>query len=238
MRGKIVFGALLASVALCSPGFGFELLDRLLGLENNCESGCGVCAPACNPCTRAKCCPEPRTCAKPCCAPAACARPCCAPAVCAKPCAPAVCAKPCAPAVCARPCCAKVGCEAGCESGCKVRCTPVRDLLCNIKDRVRSDWGPVSCESAGCEGCGESKCRKLYRRPVVELLDSLFSCDRCCDSCCDSCGEMGCNGQCQNGHGSDGGLTPAPAPTAAPAKKSASPIPAAPNPVPIPKPAE
>ena len=34
------FWALLVSAALCSQGFGFELLDRMLGLNNG---GCGGC---------------------------------------------------------------------------------------------------------------------------------------------------------------------------------------------------
>ena len=53
MRSKMIFGALLVSVALCSQGFGFELLDRMLGLNGG---GCGECnacakvAPCCQPC--------------------------------------------------------------------------------------------------------------------------------------------------------------------------------------------
>ena len=68
MNGKTIFGALLVSVALCSQGFGFELLDRMLGL--NC-GGCGECKAcakvAC--CEKAGkcCCPEPACCAKPAC---------------------------------------------------------------------------------------------------------------------------------------------------------------------------
>ncbi len=66
MRSKTIFGALLVSVALCSQGFGFELLDRMLGL--NC-GGCGECkacakVACCEPCAKA-CCPEPACCAKP-----------------------------------------------------------------------------------------------------------------------------------------------------------------------------
>ena len=49
MKGKTIFGALLVSVALCSQGFGFELLDRMLGL--NC-GGCGEC----NACAKVACC--------------------------------------------------------------------------------------------------------------------------------------------------------------------------------------
>ena len=59
MRSKMIFGALLVSVALCSQGFGFELLDRMLGLNGGgcCEcNACAKVAPCCQPC-----------CAKPCC---------------------------------------------------------------------------------------------------------------------------------------------------------------------------
>ena len=49
MRCKTIFGALLVSVALCSQGFGFELLDRMLGLNGG---GCGEC----NACAKVACC--------------------------------------------------------------------------------------------------------------------------------------------------------------------------------------
>ena len=53
MRSKTMLGALLVSVALCSQGFGFELLDRMLGLNNG---GCGEC----NACAKVACCANPR----------------------------------------------------------------------------------------------------------------------------------------------------------------------------------
>ena len=49
MKGKTIFGALLVSVALCSQGFGFELLDRMLGLN---YGGCGEC----KACAKVACC--------------------------------------------------------------------------------------------------------------------------------------------------------------------------------------
>ena len=58
MKSRIVFGALLMSVTLCGQGFGFELLDNLLGL-NKCGCG-GCCEPAC--CEQACC--EPQCCEK------------------------------------------------------------------------------------------------------------------------------------------------------------------------------
>ena len=75
MKGKTIFGALLVSVALCSQGFGFELLDRMLGL--NC-GGCGEC----KACAKVACCEKAGKC---CCPEPACG--CCAkPACCAKAC--------------------------------------------------------------------------------------------------------------------------------------------------------
>ena len=44
MRSKTIFGALLVSAALCSQGFGSELLDRMLGLNNGGCGGCNACA--------------------------------------------------------------------------------------------------------------------------------------------------------------------------------------------------
>ena len=44
MRCKTIFGALLVSVALCSQGFSFELLDRMLGLNGGGCCECNACA--------------------------------------------------------------------------------------------------------------------------------------------------------------------------------------------------
>ena len=43
MRSKMMCGALLLSVALCSQGFGGELANRLLGLNSCGCSTCGAC---------------------------------------------------------------------------------------------------------------------------------------------------------------------------------------------------
>ena len=186
MRSKMIFGALLMSVAVCSQGFGFELLDRVLGRENG---GCGECK-ACKaaPCEPAK------TCA-PACAPS------CAP-TCVKPCLPNVCEKPyekkCHPtpvrdlfdnikdlfeakavayepaceAKCAPEPCAKAACgPKTCEKACKV---PACEKACAVPT---------------CEKVAKPKAHKLYRRPVVELIESLFCCEEACeDSCEAACG--------------------------------------------------
>jgi hypothetical protein len=78
------------------------------------------------------------------------------------------------------------------------------------------------CEKAcGCEKVAQPKCHKLYRRPVVELLESLFSHHKCggCEVGCEVCG---CNGTAP--------AAPAAAPAKAPAKApEAAPLPAAPK---------
>src|SRR4029078_9491966 len=61
MRWNMVFGALVVSVGLCAQSFGFELLDRMLGLndcgcnsccQKSCEPSCG-CDQGCEPKCRA-----------------------------------------------------------------------------------------------------------------------------------------------------------------------------------------
>ena len=82
MKGRIVFGALLVSVALAGQGFGFELLNDLLGLNRGCSNAC------CEP----QCCEQPACCEKACqpaCQPECC-EPCCKP----KCCKPLLCCKP------------------------------------------------------------------------------------------------------------------------------------------------
>ena len=48
MKWNMVFGALVVSVGLASQSFGFELLDRMLGLNDcGCNSCCHKAEPAC-----------------------------------------------------------------------------------------------------------------------------------------------------------------------------------------------
>lgn len=42
MKWNMVLGALVISVGMCGQGFGFELLERMLGVNDNCG-----CAPSC-----------------------------------------------------------------------------------------------------------------------------------------------------------------------------------------------
>ena len=75
MKGRMVVGALLLSVALVGQGFGFELLNGLMGVNRGCST-CGepACANACEPACPAPCC---EACEPACCEPAC--EPCCAP---------------------------------------------------------------------------------------------------------------------------------------------------------------
>src|ERR1700681_1944152 len=49
MKWNMVLGALVVSVGLCSQSFGFELLERMIGLNDcGCNSCCQrSCQPAC-----------------------------------------------------------------------------------------------------------------------------------------------------------------------------------------------
>jgi hypothetical protein len=223
MKGKLVFGALLVSVALCNQGYG-DLLDNLLGLRRgNCCDPCGqpaCCQPA------AKCCaPEPQCC-QPACEPACepVCEPCCKPKCdlfsglkglfkCKKCCNPCdSCASCCEPAKCSapEPKCCKPACEPSCEPCCKPKlrlfakkscCEPCCEPAC-----------PAPCDA--CNPCG-SCCKK----GLLGILDGLF-CKKSCCSPCDTCGAgCGCGGE----------AAPAAAPAQAP---SAAPIPKAPKPDP------
>lgn len=184
MKGKMVFGALFLSAALCSQGFGFELLANMVGLT---RGGCGPCGPACCDQAAECCAPEP-CCCEPRCTPVRdlfaglkdllccklCCEPCCEPACCEKAecCAPepACCEAACCKNRCKRRCCEPKCCEADC---CKKRCK-------------RRCCKPACCEAECCEPeCGKPCCKKRCR-PLLDLLDNLFCCNRCCKpSCCE-----------------------------------------------------
>jgi hypothetical protein len=166
MKGKIVFGALLVSVALASQGFGFDLLDRARGL--NC-GGCGACA----------------ACAAPACAP-------CAP----KACAPEACGKPACERCCRRcdlfaglkdlfacPRCGKVRCT--CEAACKP-CEQVKACApaCKACERVRA-----CCPEPVCKPCE----RVRACAPACKPCERVRACAPACKACekvgaCEQCG--------------------------------------------------
>jgi hypothetical protein len=215
MRSKTIFGALLVSVALCSQAFSFELLDRMLGLNGGGCGECNACAkvtpcqPACQP-TCAKACEKaclptvPATCKEKVCRPTPVrdlfanikdlfeAKACQTDPVCCE--APKCCPEPaCCPKTVR---CHKIRCaaKACCEKACKV-CEPACKAAC-----------APACEPV-CEKPCKPKTHKLYRRPVLEMLENLFGCNEC------GCGEAGCEAGC-------GGTAPVKgvAPTTGPAK--------------------
>ena len=213
MRSKTIFGALLVSVALCSQGFGFELLDRMLGLNGG---GCGEC----NACAKvAPCAPCAKTCAPACCEKQclpACPSVCGKEKVCrptpvrdlfanikdmfeAKGCQtePVACCE--APKCCPEPkCCEKRCCE-------KVKCC--HKVACCEKSCN-------ACAPACCEKPCKPKTHKLYRRPVLELRENLFGTDECgCEAGCEA-GCNGCGGTTVPGKAAPG-TTPAKAPESA-----------------------
>ena len=230
MRSKTIFGALLVSVALCSQGFGFELLDRMLGL--NC-GGCGdykACAKVatCDPCAKVAC-PDPTACESVADCGSTCSkcRKCritpvrdlfaglvdlfeCKGCYCEPVCESACCEEACDPA-----------CDPVCEKPCKVkrfrkqRCAKACDPCC-----------PATCEEVAacdptCEPTCKPKCHKLYRRPVIELLEALFGSRNC------RCGEASCGDGCETACGSGGVVPGVKAPAKAPEK--AAPLPMAPK---------
>ena len=235
MKGKTVIGALLVSVALCSQGFGFELLDRMLGLKCGDCGDCNACAKVA-PCEAAKACaPDPAcgACDKAC--DNACGQKC-------KPCITPVrdlfagmkglfeckrCSKPncgCEPAACTevKAC---VPDPAVCEKACEPACDPCapacgekkcKKLFCNCKKSCAKACDPPACEKA-CEqpacdpcapACGPKKCKKQCR-PLLDLVDDIFGCKKCKKSC-DPCGPKACEAAaCDPGCGGCGGGAPA-----------------------------
>jgi hypothetical protein len=154
---------LVLGCSLCSQSFGFDLLDRMLGVRgcgsasNCCDSGCNM---SCN---------EPACGCEQACAPD-CADPCCDPDPCGDPCG-----DPCDPC---DPCNKKGGmlgklfsCDLfkknrGCDDGC---CGTCGETDC---------CDPACCEPEPC--CPQPVCG--CEAPVD-----------CCDPCGDPCGQSGCD---------------------------------------------
>src|SRR6187551_920138 len=129
MKWNMVFGALVVSVGLCSQSFGFELLERMLGLNDcGCNSCCqSACEPSCG-CDKGC---EPSCCAqeKSCCAAE---QSCCA----------------------AEPSC---GCAAEPSCGCQQSCCGRRhhgDLFCGLRGLFDCHKCHKSCGCAAEPSCG------------------------------------------------------------------------------------
>ena len=225
MKWNMVFGALVVSVGLCSQSFGFELLDRMLGLndcgcnsccETACEPSCGCdkgCEPTCCAQEQSCCAQEQSCCAQEqsCCAAE---QSCCA----------------------AEPSC---GCEQSC---CKRR--HHGDLFCGLRGLFDCHKCKKSCCEQTCAAeptccaaeqsccaaeptCCEQPCCKKRRchRGLLSLFHHKKCCKPACNTGCDSCGNGGCS---DGGCGCSGGDAPAPA-AGAPAEEAA-PMPPAPTP--------
>jgi len=233
MKSKAVFGALLVSVALCSQGFGLELLDRMLGLRG---CGCNPCAPAC--CEEAQAC-EPACCEQVACEPA-CGEPACVePACCEAACADACCRKRCdlfkgLKGLADRHRCRKACRDACCKPACceTEACCP-EPACCGVAEACCPE--PACCEEACEPTCGKVRRCKREFRPVRDLLDGLFGCKKCCckpvcaepacceEACAPACCEEACAPACCAAPACGGG-----APVVAPAEEAA-PLPQAPQ---------
>jgi hypothetical protein len=248
MKGKMVVGALVLSVALASQAFANELFGSLAKLGGDCKA----CAPAaCAPAP--KCCaPEPKACGGACegcrqrgdlfrglkdlfscdrcgrvnCR---CEKACEAPKACAAPkaCKPCEAPKACAVPKACKPCEAPKACAApkACEPSCKA-CEPARKVrACKPAgcEKVFVEGKQVCCEKAAVgEPCG---CRKrLGNGLVLGMLDNLFACRKCDEKAacggCDVCGATGAKAP----------AAAAAAPAKAPEEsKEAAPLPVAPK---------
>lgn len=199
MKGKMVFGALMLSVALCSQGMALDLLDNMSGLN---AGGCNACvAPA--PCAAVKACaPEP-VCGP--CAPRcdlfaglkdlfACRR--------CEPCGPCTECKTCAPEP--APCAAVCG---GC--GDCVQCRPVRnlvrnvvveplhDLKCDLKAAFARPCAPCGACAPVCEApkacvqaCEAPKaCAPVCKPCRVAVCKPVCEAPKACAPACNDCGK-------------------------------------------------
>jgi hypothetical protein len=197
MKWNILVGSLILGLGICTQGFGFELLDRMIG-SCGCESSC--CETKCGRAHGRGCCE------KKCCDPAP---KCCAPAN-------GCCEKKCGARD--RGCCEKKCCGNGNGNGCCEKKCCGRTRGCCEKKCCGNGNGNGCCEKkccgngngcapkCGCEQkCGKSKCHRGC------LLDRIFACNKCCHSH-NRCGcESACGGEIEMNGGDDmGPMPPAP----------------------------
>lgn len=217
MKWNMFFGALVVSVGLCSQSFGFELLDRMLGVS---RSSCGGCCES--SCCEQSCCAEKSCCEQPSC-----------------------CEKKCEPACCEKSCCEQESCCDPCNSCCKKKCDLFGGLKgmfdcggCCKKSCCEAsccDAAPTCCEKPSCcekQSCCEKKscceepsccdsCNSCCKKKCCGgLFSGLFKKKCCKKSCCNTCDS--CN-SCNSCGGGGAGHTDAPA-----AEGTAAPMPPAP----------
>ncbi|TWU42904.1 hypothetical protein Poly41_12050 [Novipirellula artificiosorum] len=215
MKRTILTLTLVLGSSICTQSFGFDLLDRMLGVKGCCSSS------SCD----TGCCTEPTCgCEAPC--EVACEPTCGCEAPCEVACEPTCgceapvcgcdtgCPAPkkscglfsgsCLSGGCAEPTC---GCEApceptcGCEAPCEIACEPT----CGCEAPCEPECGceVATCDS-GCNPCGKKSgglLSKLFNHKCS--LCNKSSCDSCCDMACEpECGcevascDMGCDSAC------------------------------------------
>ncbi len=222
MRWNMVFGALVVSVGLCSQSFGFELLDRMLGLndcgcnsccQKSCQPACGCdkgCEPSCCAAAAPSCAAEPSCCAAPSCCRSRCHSHCCGlldglhnrlfgcgscnKCGCNKGCGCEAAAPSCAAA--AAPSCAAAEPSCGCNAP------------CNSCGRSRCHKSCGGCNK--CNSCGHHGLLDIFRCGCHKSCGGCNSCQQAC-----GCGG-GDGGQATTPTGSDDAAPMPPAPTADP----------------------
>ncbi len=207
MKWNILIASLVLGMGMSSQSFGFDLLDRMLGVNGSgCNSCCEIPEPTC-------CAPEPT---------------CCAP----EP----VCCDPEPTCAVVDHGCGSCGHESSCghKSCCgfslgkgprllenlfgghhKSSCGHHGDSCCEAEPTCVVEEPSCCVADAGCGSCGHS--HKSCGHHRTSLLDRIFSCHKCKSN--HGCGSCGSDGGCAScgGHGhshSDGGdaapLPPAP----------------------------
>jgi hypothetical protein len=211
MKWNVYLGTLVLTLGLSTQSFGFDLLDRMLGVSSGCcdsgccEATCGAAACGCdNGCAAGPACGCDNGCD-------ACAEPACG----------------CADTSC---CCSHrhgrhlldrlFGCHRGC--GCASACEPA----CGCEAAACGcDNGCDACAEPAC-GCAETACCGSHRH-CGGLLGHLFRCRKSC-GCASACEPAcGCESACDNGCAAPACGAPVVSPAApvvqpAPAQESAA----------------
>ena len=229
MKRTLLTLTIVLASSVGSQSFGFDLLDRMLGMRgcgssaSCCDTGCDT--PLCEPACGCEVAGDPYGCdpcgcaAEPACgldAACGCAEPVCG---CEAPCDPCGADPACGCEVACDPC----GCDSGCgkqggllsklfshgkSSCCDSACEPACGLEAAC-DPCAAD--PVcGCEVVACDPCGcDSGCSKRGGL-LSKLFGNLHGKSSCCDAGCDGCG---CGVAPMNGHApSAAPMPPAPAP--------------------------
>jgi len=190
MKLKMFLGALAVSAGLCGQSFGFELLDRMLGLNNG---GGSCCAPSC---CEQSCAPEPTCCEA-------------APAQsCGCEAAPSCCDSGCGQ----RRCHDLFGGLKGlfdCHR-CKSSCHAASSCGC---EEAAPSCGCEAAPSCGCEAAPSCCGKRRHHGLLHHLFAHKHRRGNCCESACSSC-DTGCS-SCQAGGASMNGGYEQSAPTPA-----------------------